>query len=275
MPIVSILLPTYKNASRLTLAIESVISQTYQDWELIIIDDGLTQGIKEQLKDYSIRDTRIIVLVNDQNVGIQKSLNRGLRQARGKYIARIDDDDIWIDTTKIAQQVEFFEHHSEYVLVGTHATICDENGILLGQYTMPQDDASIRRRMLIKNCFLHPTIMAKKIAIDQVGGYDERVESKHIEDYALWLQLGQIGKFANLPLFAVQLTIHADSLTFKNRFVQAKRMLQLIPRYQSLYPNFYPGYLILIIRGIGFGFLKIFPIPKRVLYFIQKIYKQF
>lgn len=274
-PIVSIILPVYKEAKYIELAIKSVQRQSFFDWELIVVDDGLDNNPKEIIETFIKEDNRIIYLDNNGNKGIQKSLNNGLKMARGRYIARIDDDDMWIDTDKLTKQVRFLEDNSEYVLVGTNAIVFDEKGAKLAEYILPKDDMVIRSRMLSKNCFIHSSVLIQKEAIDKVHGYDESEQTLHIEDYALWLKLGCIGKIANLQIPAVRLLVHSNSLTFKNRLIQAKRMLALICNYKKEYPNYFIGHFMLSLRIAGFTVLSIIPIPKRLFYAIQKLYKKY
>lgn len=273
-PLVSIILPTYKNAPALGRAIESVLAQHFTNWELIIVDDGLEQPAKSIATLYTAEDSRIKVFANERNSGVQRALNCGLAIARGEFIARIDDDDVWIDQTKLESQISFLNEHSDHVLVGTSAVVCDEEGKKLGAYSLPETDDAIRSRMLLKNCFLHPTIMARRTAIASAGNYDEREETKHIEDYALWLALGVFGKFANLPGCMVQLTVHPNSMTARNRIAQAKRMRDIICQYKNIYPNFFFGYMLLSMRYMGFLFISAAPIPKKLLYLIQNLYKK-
>ncbi len=274
MSLVSIILPTYKDAPFLARAITSVCSQRYADWELVIVDDGLSESAKRLIADIKAKDTRIIVIENERNLGVQRSLNRGIAAARGEFVARIDDDDEWIDPRKLDKQIAFFKENPEYVLVGTNAVICDEKGKELGTYSLPETDKAIRRKILSKNCFLHPTIMARKNAIEKAGGYSEREEAKHIEDYDLWLRLGTLGKFANLHEMLVRLMVHENSMTAQNRIVQARRMRNMICQFRREYPCFLFGYTLLTIRYLGFLFISIIPIPKKMLYGIQNIYKK-
>lgn len=274
LPKVSILLPTYKDAVMIRGAVESVISQTYPSWELIIIDDGLTSTAIQVMQEYVKKDSRIILLPYESNVGIQKSLNKGLRAARGMYIGRIDDDDKWIDLDKLAKQVRYLDQNQDCVLLGTNAVTCTEEGKILSTYALPNSDQSIRARLLFKNSFLHPTVMMRKDSVVQAGGYDERDVVKHIEDYALWLTLGKLGSFSNLQDVTAQLTIHANSLTFQNRIAQAKRVRTLIRLYRNQYPHFFMANLVLLIRIIGFTILRHVPIPQKMLFWIQKTYKE-
>jgi glycosyltransferase EpsE len=274
LPLVSILLPTYKDAPALSKAIESVTAQQYDSWELVVIDDGLSDSARAIVFEYVKKDQRIRLLPYDGNHGIQKSLNKGLQAARGEYIARLDDDDRWTDAEKLLKQISYLEANSGCVLVGTSAAIANEDGNVIATYAILENDQEIRSRMLFKNCFLHPTIMARKSAIDQAGGYDESQQVLHVEDYDLWLRLGAKGSLHNISDVTTVLTIHSNSLTFKNRIVQAKKVRRLIRLYRDKYPYFYSASIILTVRIIGFTIIQYIPIPQRILYGIQKIYKK-
>ena len=131
-PIVSIILPTYNRSRFLDRAIGSVIDQTFKDWELIIIYDASTDDTSEVLKKWQEKDDRIKVLRNEKNnystIGISKNLNDGIRVARGKYIARLDDDDYWCHKDKLKMQVDFLENNSDYVIVGGGMIVVDGFG---------------------------------------------------------------------------------------------------------------------------------------------------
>ncbi len=273
MPIVSVLLPTYKNPPYLKRVIATVKAQSFSDWELIIIDDGLADVSKELINNFIEIDKRIILYSNPKNLGIQKSLNQGLSMAKGKYIARIDDDDFWIDRDKLQKQVDFLEANSDYVLTGTDGTICDENLVDLQNYSMPKSDLEIRNRILFKNCFLHSTVLIDKTALTKANFYMESKKVRNVEDYDLWLRLGQIGKIANLDSRSVRLIVGNSSITSKNRLNQAIRDISLTFRYRKYYPYFYFALILGFLRLIFFYLNYIFPIPKKVLYKIQTLYK--
>jgi glycosyltransferase involved in cell wall biosynthesis len=274
MSLISIILPTYKSPLFLERAIRSVRAQSYKSWELIIVDDGLSEITQKKLEDLISEDSRIRILKNPTNLGIQKSLNRGVHASRGELIARIDDDDEWVDPLKLEKQLDFFIHNPKLVLLGTAAMIVDEKGAVLDTYRLPLTDRTIRNRMLFKNCFLHPTIIVRREALEKVGGYDEFESTRHIEDYDLWLKLGTLGEFSNLPEPTTILMIHPDSITSTQRLAQVKKMQTLIKKYKKVYPNFFPAQLVLFIRYIGFLFISLIPIPRRVLYLLQGLYKR-
>lgn len=271
--LVSIILPTYNGSPYIKKAIESVLSQTYKNWELIIIDDCSLDRTSSIVANYINLNSNIKYIKNNENLGVQKSLNKGLSVSKGEYIARIDDDDEWIDNNKLKNQVEFLENNTEYVLVGTGALIIDEDDELTSKYLLPKSDLEIRNKILSKNCFVHSSVLFKKDTAQEVGGFSENEAIKHIEDYDLWLRLGMKGKLFNLNTYSTALRVRSQSLTYKNRVTQAKRILNLIVKYRKIYPRFTIGYIIALFRLVFFIIQNIFPIPMSYIYRIQKVYK--
>src|ERR1700688_1532416 len=135
-PRVSILLPTYNRAALLRRAVQSVFRQSFPDWELIVLDDGSTDGTEAMLKEFMGRDHRITTIRNpkNENAGIAKFLDKGLAAAKGEYIARLDDDDYWIDDDKLKKQVAFLDSHPDYVVVGTGVRVINKEGKELSRY---------------------------------------------------------------------------------------------------------------------------------------------
>jgi glycosyltransferase involved in cell wall biosynthesis len=260
-PKVSILLPTYNGSHFLARAMESVLRQSYADFELLIIDDGSTDHTAKVVSLFSAKDPRVIYLKNEENLGIQKSLNKGLRQTRGEYIARIDDDDEWIDHDKLQAQVEFLNHNPEYVLIGTGAVWIDDKGEELYRGFNPETDRDIRRRILIRNCFIHSAVMFRKDAATKAGSYDESKEARNFEDYDLWLKLGLMGRLANFRAIGIKKTLRTGSIisankrgSFWQRIAFVKRRARLISEYRRRYPNYgialLRNYLRLIVRDL-------------------------
>ena len=272
MPKVSILLPTYKEPQYLIRSITSVLNQSFSDWELIVIDDGLVQNSKKSLFDFVQNDKRITVITNPQNLGIQKSLNEGLKAARGTYVARIDDDDEWIDTKKLHKQVAFLDEHFEYVLVGTGAVIVAPDGQQLTKYLLPESDIDIRKRILSKNCFIHSSVMFNKEKVLSLGGYSESDEVKHIEDYDLWLRLGQTGKMYIIPDYLIDFTLHKNSISSKNRRAQFKGNVKLTRKFKHAYPNYGKNLFIANIRMFLYPLFDL--IPDKLKYKFFKFYKE-
>jgi glycosyltransferase involved in cell wall biosynthesis len=272
---ISIILPTYNGVKYIKKSIESVLSQSFSNWELLVINDGSTDNTENFIKEYTNKDFRIIYFKNENNLGIQKTLNKGLKEAKGDYIARIDDDDQWINKDKLKMQIEFLDNNPNYVLIGTGAIVVDENDKELYKYLLSEDDKAIKSRILSKNCFIHSSVMFRKDIALKLGGYSEDKNVKHIEDYDLWLRLGVIGKLANLPIYAVRFTIRNDGISSNNKLEQFKKSLVLIKKYKNKYPNYF--------KALFIGYIKImlYSFYKRTLFFsgfqntILKFYKEF
>lgn len=271
--LISIILPTYNGGKYIKRAIESIISQTYSSWELLVIDDGSTDNTSDILRNYISKDNRIKYLKNDFNLGIQKTLNKGIKESKGEYIARIDDDDEWIDKDKLEKQINFLSKHQDCVLVGTGVIVVNEDGEELLRYLLPESNEAIKARILGKNCFVHSSVMFKRDVVLGLGGYNESKESRHIEDYDLWLRLGTIGKLANLPVYAVKFTSREGSLTAVNRVEIFKKIIKLIKNYKNSYPNYFWALLRSIARVVVYGVIIKTPI-RFFLNRIIKIYKE-
>lgn len=253
-PLVSIILPTYNGAFSILKAIKSVQSQTFQNWELLIIIDGSVDSTKDVILEYKKNDQRIKIIQNSTNLGIQKTLNIGLQNASGRYVARIDDDDQWIITEKLSKQVSFLEKNPEIVLVGTGMVLVDKDENEIGRYLLPENDYEIRKSILLKNCFAHPTVVFRKDTVTLLGGYSEMLKYRHIEDYELWMRVGLRGMFANLPIFSTAYTISSSSLSGKNKLKQLYRDIQLSIKFRKFYPSFFKGFMVGLVRLIVYLF---------------------
>lgn len=256
-PKVSIILPTYNRSGCLERAIKSVQDQSFTDWELIIIDDASTDETPVILKKWGECDRRIRIFRNNENVfnrfGIAKSLNRGLEMSRGKYVARLDDDDYWCDSEKIKIQTEFLDKHHDYVLCGGGVIVIDEKENEIFRYFKSEEDKKIRERALFANPFSHTTTLFLREAAIEVGGYDDL---RYAEDWDLWLRLGGIGKFYNFPRYFTKYSMSENGGSFIYQQSQSKMILGIIIKHRLSYPNFYLAYLINFIQ-FCYSFLPI------------------
>src|SRR3989338_8758264 len=173
-PLVSVILPTYNRDKTIAKAIESVWRQSYKNLELIIVNDASKDATAKLVSSLAKYNPKIIILQNEINLGIVASLNKGIKAARGKYIARLDDDDVWCDDKKIAKQVDFLEKNPEYCLVGGGVIKVDKNDKEIVRYLLPKEDEYIRKKILINNVFAHTTVLFRKDIFLKVGGYDEK-----------------------------------------------------------------------------------------------------
>jgi glycosyltransferase involved in cell wall biosynthesis len=194
-PLISILLPVYNGEKYIHEAISSILMQTFEDWELIIINDGSNDESEPVI--LSFEDKRIRYY-NHKNMGLARTLNKGISLARGKYIARQDQDDISLPT-RLGKQVSFFEANPHSVLLGTRANILEEDKRTARMQLHPLSDAEIKLGLLFDNFFVHSSVMINKDLLLKVGGYSEDPSRQPPEDYELWSRIMRLGhQLANL-----------------------------------------------------------------------------
>ena len=259
-PKVSIILPTYNGAKYIKRAIDSILSQSFSDWELLIIDDGSVDNTNDIIQKYMVNDSRIFLYKNEKNLGVQKSANKGLSVAKGEYIARIDDDDIWIDKDKLRKQVQFLDRNLDYVIVGTNAISIDENDKILLKSVFPETDKEIRNSIIFANSFIHSSVVFRKQNVLSFGGYSEDEEDKNIEDYALFLKIGVNNKMYILNNFFTAYKIRKNSISYLNKRDQILKSIKLSRKYKNKYPNYYKFLIRSYIRYIIYGFILKKPI---------------
>jgi glycosyltransferase involved in cell wall biosynthesis len=193
-PKVTVLMSVYNGERYLKKAVDSILNQTFRDFEFLIINDGSTDSAVEILK--SFRDPRIKIINNKKNIGLTKSLNKGLRLARGEYIARQDADDISLPQ-RLEKQVEFLDKNTKTALVGSWTEVIDEYGEAMEIWQSLSQSHLLRWRLLFKNQFTHCAIMLRKNAVMQLGGYSEELSSA--QDYDLWSKISFSWELANIP----------------------------------------------------------------------------
>jgi glycosyltransferase involved in cell wall biosynthesis len=208
-PTVSVVMPVYNAEKYLSEAVESILTQTFSDFEFIIINDGSTDRSESILQEFQGQDKRIR-LVSRSNTGIVATRNEGLELANGPYIAIMDADDIALPE-RLAKQVAFLEEHSNYVAVGSLSLMIDPDGLpvrLANKLTNHEeiDDAHMAG---ISAEIPHSGAMIRHDALQTIGGY--RKEMQHAEDFDLWLRLAEIGRLGNLPDLLLKYRLHPKS----------------------------------------------------------------
>ena len=181
-------------------AIDSIICQTFTDYEFIIINDGSKDRTKELLETYS--DPRIR-LYHQENIGLTRSLNKGLKMAKGRYIARQDADDISLPE-RLSHQVKYLDENHDIGLVGTHVAFIDKKGRQISVWKTPTNNDQIKRTFRNRNSFCHGTVMFRKKCIKKVGYYREKI--LYAQDYDYWVRISEHYKAANL-----------EKILYKNR----------------------------------------------------------
>ncbi len=194
-PLVSVLMSVHNDLQYLRESIDSILYQTFGDFEFILIDDGSTDDSGSFLKNLS--DPRVKLLVNPSNIGLTASLNIGLDLARGKYLARMDADDI-SEPLRLERQVGFLEAHPHIGIVGCSRHLIDEEGKSIAIAPALEDDLAIRWKCLMGNPFAHPTVMIRRqVLLDNALRYDRSFRTA--QDYELWTRLLPCTQSANLP----------------------------------------------------------------------------
>ena len=198
LPLVSVVMGTYNGSPRIKKAVESILNQSYANLEIIICDDASTDDTLQIITKMAAADKRIIVIRNTVNSGLNISLNKCIEASQGKYIARMDDDDLSI-FNRLEMQVEFLENHPEYALVGCSKRYFDENGIWGQAKAKPCPTVA---DVFTSHAFSHPTVMMRRDTLQAVGMYSTDKLNRRGQDYDLWCKLYNAGfKGYNLPYF--------------------------------------------------------------------------
>ena len=208
MPVVSVIMPVYNTEQYISESVQSILSQTFKEFEFIIIDDGSTDRSVEIIQSFG--DSRIMLLQNEKNLGITESLNKAFKIAKGNFICRMDSDDI-ADSSRLEKQITFFQTHPAISILGSQAALIDEKGKIIGDEIVPRTTKDINRRKFIHNPFVHGTVMLRSSLVERYGMYDHR--RKHTEDYDLWLRYTKHEHGFNLEDKLIYRRIHSQSIT--------------------------------------------------------------
>lgn len=211
MPTVSVILPVYNGERFLREAIDSILAQTFTDFEFLLLNDGSTDGSEAIIQSYT--DPRIVYVKNERNEGLINTLNKALDLARGEYVARMDADDASAPE-RLQVQKAWLDQNPETAVVASFSTETDEDGKPLGFFapdrryvTAPE----IRRRLPRMNCLTHPSIMARAAVLKE---YRYAANQKNIEDYDLWLRLAADGfRLEKIPQPLLLYRVHGASVT--------------------------------------------------------------
>lgn len=222
-PLVSVIMPVYNGARFIGTAIESVLAQSYGNLELIIIDDGSTDGTREVICRH--HDERIRLMVQDRNYGLVYTRNSGISKAHGDYIAMLDADDIALPE-RFKEQVSFFESHPDFVMIGSRLRVIDEFGEQTGEtWDYPYRAESVPSRMLFHNCFAQSAVCVRRSALSDCG---YRMEFPSAEDYDLWVRLARKGKVGNLSQYLLLHRRHSSSTSAVYPTVMEEAVLRII-----------------------------------------------
>jgi glycosyltransferase involved in cell wall biosynthesis len=217
----------YNGEAYLAQALDSILGQSFSSFEFIVIDDASTDDTAGILAGYAGRDSRICLLSNQKNMGLAWSLNRGLKQADGRYIARMDADDICLPP-RLEKQFSFMEEHPGVGVLGTAVEIIDSAGQVIGQRMYPPDPIVIRWRLALENPLCHPTVMMRRSLLPDAP-YNSDLNTA--QDYDLWCRLGLLTRSANLPQPLLRFRKHGANLTYTKGGEQRKNSQHISQSY--------------------------------------------
>ncbi|HMS66232.1 MAG TPA: glycosyltransferase family 2 protein [Ignavibacteria bacterium] len=255
-PIVSIVIPTKNRSELLKRSIESVLLQTFQKWEIIVVDDSSIDNTGNVMTDYMKADPRIkyFRIPKCSSEGISEYLNFGITQSKGKYIARLDDDDIWCNRDKLRMQVDFFDSNTEYVLTGGGVIMVDPKGRELFRFFKNETDENIRRKALLACPMEHTTVMFRKDAALKTECYGNY---KVAEDWDFFLRLGNAGKLYNFQEYFTYYMQGDHNVSLKDQGEVALTEIKIIKKYRKDYPLFILGYTVHFVQYL-YSFLPEF-----------------
>jgi hypothetical protein len=211
-PTVSVVMSVFNGDPFLKEAIESILVQTFHDFEFVVIDDGSVDKTNEILAAYARQDSRMRI-IHQENKGRATSLNIGINLAKAKYIARMDADDIALPH-RLRGQIDFLEGHPEVGLIGGAVEIITDTGEVLSVVQPPTQDSELKTIMLRGNPMWHPTVIMRKDVVLAAGGY--RKQFLDADDYDLFLRMGEYSQIANLDKFVLKYRIHANQVSVRN-----------------------------------------------------------
>ncbi|MFZ5950943.1 MAG: glycosyltransferase [Candidatus Rifleibacteriota bacterium] len=258
-PYISIVIPVYNADRFLNDCLNSIKSQTFQDYEVILVNDGSSDKSKQIILDFTKEDKRFRIIDLPQNRGIVNALNRGIEVAGGKFIARMDADDICFPE-RFARQVDFMEKNPDVVVLGTGLSYINENGEEIKIHRF----ADLTISLLFQTPLFHPTVMIRKNPVIS-SGLRYREEFRYAEDYCLWLESAKMGNLASLNEVLLFYRNSDEATRFKRLHGVIKATLKV-----KLFAFFHLGYIPEINDLIRFlqEFLLLF-IPARI---IKKVY---
>lgn len=263
-PLVSVVIPAYNREKYIKRAIKSVLSQDYQNIEIIITDDGSTDNTRDAV--CSFKDKRIKYICQE-NQGVSSALNKGIDFASGKYVATLHSDDYWIDDKKTAKQVSFLEKNSDYLMAGSGYINVTENGKEVSRVLNPETDEEIKKNMLFSCLFAASSALIRKETLRKIGGFDKNL--KVGEDWDLLMKMGKLGKLYNFQEYFVCYQFSEKSLSNAYYRRSLKNNLILTKKYKKDYPFFQKA---MFLRRLYY-FYSFLPFNQRLLLFFSKIKK--
>lgn len=252
--LVTVIILSYNKAHLISESIQSVLAQKLTKVEIIVIDDASTDNTQDFLSPF-FKNTQIRFIQNNKNIGISKSRNYGIFLAKGKFVAMLDGDDIWLDCHKLIKQVKYLEENPECGAVGTWVVQIDESGDNIKRIAYEERDESLRKSILYRNSIAHSSVLFRRDVVQSVGGYDDSLAT--MEDHDLWLKVGVRSTLANLPIYALGYRVYQGNITRSRKIRIALDELRVVWRHRREYQGIYLGIAKGILRLIKSILIKV------------------
>lgn len=259
-PKISVIMPVYNTEKHLAEAIESVLNQTFKDFELIIVDDNSKDKTLAISKKYAKKDSRIKIVRNDINKNIGASLNNGIYHASADIIARMDGDDISLPT-RLEKQYKLMQKNKNLAVVGCDMITIDENGKELSKREYKTDSDTLKKKMFRYSPFAHPSTMYRKEVFQESGGYNPALSPT--EDLDLWMKIGRKYELSNVPEYLFKYRVYEKSSSHK-RLRNLEIKVLLVRFYAVLFYGYKPS-IMDVLYNVG-QFITVFFMPTKIRY---------
>lgn len=231
-PTVSVILPVFNAERYLKYAVDSILDQTYKNFELIIVNDGSTDGSRALIEAYAKSDDRIVA-IHQENIGLVATLNKAVKLAKGTYVARMDADDISLPR-RLELQVALMDKNKKAVLCASCFDVINEHNEFVRLSTAPAFNEDLKRSMHLYNPIAHGSVMFRTEAFIKAGGYSSEVGP--VEDYDLWIRLASIGDFIYSPHSLFRWRMNPEGITHTNNDVMQNATRVLVKDYRKSDP---------------------------------------
>ena len=257
-PKVSIIVATINRPELIKPAIESILKQRFQDWELIIVDDSQGDATEKLIKDFFSKDTRIRYMHRKTKSNVADASNFAGQNSSGEYVALLDDDDSWVDPDKLNKQLNFLDTHPDYIGCGGGLILIDEKGNEKLRRYKPETDKEIKRKALLANPMVNSTTVFRRSAAEKIFWYDASL--CQFADWDFWLKMGLVGKLYNFQEYFTKYLLWHSSGSFLKQKGNEDAILKIVRRYKGQYPSYrfaiFMGYAYQIYTYLPCGIKK-------------------
>lgn len=267
VPEITVLMAVFNGERFLKESVNSILNQSYSDFEFLIVNDGSTDSTATILKNYS--DPRLRVIENEKNIGLAGSLNRGLTLASGKYVARIDADDICPEN-RLEIQCQWLKRHPELGVVSSWVEVIDEKGRVTDWWCEPLSSEDIFYLLHFRNCLSHSSVMFRKDLVLSLNGYNTDIAA--LEDFELWTRLSRQTKFWQVRDFLLKWRKTQDSISSVHGETQSRNLIRVVgDRLEKLMGSRFDERMISLLQHLKPNAINDFMLLQEVVILLRKL----